>query len=138
MENLLKQLFVPWSQPDRVVGNVWVAASGSEVEDKKPHRVLRSGELHPGRDLPGGGLDHLRVEMGGIGVGDDDVSGEFFTPFKNNSLCFSVLHDDPVHRCLQSGRDPVPFHEITQSKSDCTGATHREVHTVLAFEVVNE
>ena len=73
-----------------------------------------------------------------IGVRHDHISCDRRAVSKSHARCRAIIDMYLTHGRVELHVNPLPGHQCAERGRDGRGTTHREVHTVGAFEVVNQ
>ena len=137
VKDVIQQALVAGAEPDGVVGELRVGAIGAEIDQKERHTVAHFLEPAVGPFVTDRRGDFLAVEIGHVGVGDDHLGAEGFPGPQADAGHGVVFHQELVDRGVEAKLAAEILEEFDQGLDQGAGTAHGEVHTPLAFEVVD-
>jgi hypothetical protein len=121
-----------------VVRQVFVPAFGTEVPDKEAHGIVAARHLGIRPDPTRGGRQHVAIGVGRIGIRYHDVGGNLPAIGEPNANRPAAFQQNFLDIGIAKDLAALVFEQPGQRGHDRTGAAHRGVNAILAFQRGNE
>src|SRR5690242_15391186 len=115
LEDVVEQAAIARAEEDRVMRDLGVTTSRSEVPDEEPHRVahLLDASIRP---FPAHrGIQQVAIRPRGVGVRHDDVRRERLTGRETNADRAPSVDEDPIDRRVTANGASLPFDETNET-----------------------